>query len=455
MYVLSKDEYLSLQKKQSTAGLCPSGGGDISDSRINNIGVSHGGTVNIHPGGGGGVGGGVNNHSFAPSSSHQAPNHSPRDFSNGYSGVRRREKRGGGDDERGGGGNVVNVTSSPVSHSEGSRGTDDGSFFAPPNSREQRNSSSYTSPSSEEGRGSSIPPPPTNLRRQATLNAAALARREKVMMKQLVEERLDRLSGRRRRRDDRGDEREMLHQLRDVNQQLHNPKKRKLGGNYTLQPQTDVPMETNQPQTDVDMEPVIQQPQQEQRPIAPPLLSIAVPSMATARRASKRKRGPLYDLVEGNAVQPATILEATRKGKRTADSLEWSGVPHAQKRRLSYSIDPIAGNKRPAVDELEMEEAIKRSRHRFPYLEEHIAGKKRKGGVRDAADIQLDPFHYEPLVKRGNTRNAAVRFLGNIAGHKRKMTERDWAIAEMEASDALPPPKRGAYTYVDSEDINN
>ena len=86
---------------------------------------------------------------------------------------------------------------------------------------------------------------------------------------------------------------------------------------------------------------------------------------------------------------------------------------------------------------MEGEEEEKRRRTRFPYSETRERGEKRGPSA-----FLPDAFHYEPRDKITNTQDAAVRKVGAVARIKRKLKAQDWQDAEADAWDVLPPPKR-------------
>ena len=460
MYMISKDEYESLHQKSQVCSTDTPSTGDITDSQVNNIDVSHGGTITINPSNE--VGKKVSCSSSHPSSSSSSSS-SPSSTSTveriqhlRERGRPRQKRENVPRQRRENGGDTPPVTvvtnTSSSSSTEGQSPTDGGRFYR----REPTTDG-------EGGRVASVPPPPTDLRRRASLNAAAIAQREKVMLQQLVEERLDRLQGRRRRRDPHGSERELLHQLRDVNQAMEGGKRRKIsyeggGGAATVQRQ-------DSPAPD---------------PPAVPIAAVGRPTLNPARKRSRRllhaQRQSVFNpgrLVPETTPSPSTV-KRNASWERMDQAEEWE---RRKRSRISNYLDRhIAGKKRPAFQStLQLEgrytgDPTKRRRKGFS-PPRRLAGKKHRAsddvidwegefrkrgrigrspprqfaGVKRRAEegyLEQDPFHYEPLEKRQNTNYAPVRHVGTIAGVKRKKTEDDWDQAEYDDRDVLPPSKR-------------
>jgi hypothetical protein len=219
MYLISKDEYeASKQPKDSNCARC---GTTISDSHVNNIDASHGGTILIsshdqEPGregrnvtphshtsaGGGSVG-------MGPAASPSSPSPPSRRRGKSSHGRQRGSTRTGD-----GGGQTAgtNITTHVVAQPS------DAPSPPPPRGAIQTRGE----PSGgvrERFRDPSIPPPPSDLRRRAITNSAndakSIAKKERKLMKQLVEERVDQLT-RKKRVDPVGDASQMIHDLREA-----------------------------------------------------------------------------------------------------------------------------------------------------------------------------------------------------------------------------------------------
>ena len=432
MYLISKDEYDSFQRNKND---CVYRSG-ISDSNVNHIDVSHGGNITIHslsadenerrgssPALSGssrsqlpvaslprqqGIGRGTRpakvRESYGQSSS-SAP--APPSSSSGQNGGRgsRRSQTQLADPES------VYFVDKPQPRIEPME------VEYPPGPEPMDYQSQTGTTTQKKGRvkrDTTLSPAPVDLRRNALQNAAAMAKREKVMMQQLVEERADQLSGRRRRRDPRGEERELLHDLRDANQN------REQSGKRRRQEESDSP--------------------------AAPLPAVGAPSMNMAKKHAKSRRSAASRPVFSPAVAPPPVqtVSATKRSanwEREYEEEEASRRKRMRPTKVEYLGRSVAGKKRPYLSDWEEEEGgrEKRGRRGPSPVRVTLAGGKRRA-AEDYADE--DPFHYEPQRKKQDVHYAPVRHVGRYAGVKRKKTSLDWEEAELDDADVLPPSKR-------------
>jgi hypothetical protein len=450
MYLISKDEYEA--SKQSKDINCVNCGSTISDSHVNNIDVSHGGTLLI-------AGGETSN---APSP------HSPR----GASAPTRRVV---------GMGSYPTATTSSPSLSKGAkkgrRGRRQGRDA--PSNREQAAGTSITThvvaqPSDAtppppphgaihtRGEGNeetarkrfldteetarkrfldtSIPPPPSDLRRRAINNSAlasrTLAKKERHLMKRMVEDRVDQLTGKKRRRvDPVGDASQLIHDLRDASRRAEK------------RPSQVEPMDV-----DVDL-------------LQPPPRGLQPPSRGKKRKepfdveninptAKRRRQGDL----EGESIiiprppPPGRTLGhyGGKKRRRTPDDWEYEeyfdpnvrdALPPAKRRPDISQVPPIIPRPPPPGRTLGQYGGKKRRRD----LQEWEYEQQFDPEVRDAlppAKRMPDISQAPPIIPRPPPPG---RTLGQYGGKKRRRDLQEWEYEEHfdpNVRDALPPAKR-------------
>ncbi len=367
MYLISKDEYEASKKPPPVSNLS-----DISDSHVNNIDVSRGGSVQINSCG----------------KNERLPERR-EEREEGTTSAKVGKRRG----ENGGG-------RQSVARARGRKGArvereEKAAFpsinaIAPSGGSQLRplvdSGSGDNAPSDQPiSRDPSIPPPPTNLRKRASLNAASIAHRQRELMRDLVDRRLDQLTGKRKRSDPVGDASQLLHNLRDASR-LSERRRRTV-------------MEVDPP---------------------PPLPA-----------SSPRKRGGV--MFTGSVV--AAKRPKLQRVKRTKSSF-----PKKHSRSWNDDDDEVP--------------PTKLSRTKFPYLEGHIAGKKRRNvaGIEPLysakysktlrpEDVPLPPSPppEEVIIPRPPSPP------GHFAGVKRRKSPEEWEYEEYfdpNIRDALPPPKR-------------
>ena len=370
MYLISRDEYEASKKSSSISHLS-----GISDSHVNNIDVSRGGSLQINA---------------CEKNASSFKEGTPRVYrgDGGVSGVRM-EKRRRGEGE----GGVPRARGRKGGRAEANEPEDRNTFLSVTAAPSPGGSRLRPSPETQDnvalaqpiGRDPSVPPPPSNLRKKASLNAANIAHRQRELMRDLVDKRLDQLTGKRKRLDPVGDASQLLHNLRDASRL------------------------SERRRTAMDVDP------------PPPL----PPSNA-------RKRGG--EIITGG------VVAAKRAKLQRVKRKHVSSFPKKHPRSWDDDDDDVPPSKL--------------SRTKFPYLEGHIAGKKRRNAENveplyhakymkhlppEDAPLPPSPPPEENIIPRPPSPSK------RIAGVKRRKSPEDWEYEEYfdpNIRDALPPAKR-------------
>ena len=308
--------------------------------------------------------------------------------------------------------------------------------------------------------------PSTNLRRAAIQNRTKIHQRERELMNALIKKRLAELGGRRmslshpttadERRsridastatenDPRGDERQILHELREVSQPAIRQRL-----NSDDEPMPLVPGTVARATSTGDMpRPRITFPSTTSSSNGETAVKKLYPESADWVR--RRSRPNLHAVRRHarpvNVTRPAALpltLEPMELSAPAREVHQFTARPFSlahQRRLRGYQRRalpaPPPSNKRKREMSLRKETAMKsQKRHagtRFPFEGYETAGVKRAG-----AKKHRDPFYYEPETKYMNVADRPVRKVGRFARIKRK---NDMQQFEHENVDVYPPNK--------------